>query len=307
MATARRRRTNLAPMRADQGELFTMPADRRRGRNRRQLDATIAALRATGRIEKADAALCATARAVADALDRTERDPEHSEYTVGYLARTHLAVVNALLSRPDLADSADLDNLLAELSAADVSCPPGGHPAAPRPPNPRRRRGQGGGRARFHADAVASPRGRRARRGAPRRRRARLQPGHRQVPRRAGKTRLVLAVVLSRILAARRRRGPTTQARSDAAELWRPRNGRPRSGAAGSAGTSSLRYSNGSESVTIPALGVEPAPVRRPRRPCHSRYSDVVVVDEGWWFDAARGRELEAAISRRSWAGRGAI
>lgn len=55
-------------------------------RVRRGLDDTIKALRATGRLEKADAAVIALARTVADALDAEHLADDGSRYTVGALA-----------------------------------------------------------------------------------------------------------------------------------------------------------------------------------------------------------------------------
>lgn len=88
---------------------------RRRGRARRALDESVAAWRAGGMLEPADAALIALARITADNLDAAELDTDESRYTVGALAGRHRDVLLAIYDRHRLADTGPT---LAELLAA---------------------------------------------------------------------------------------------------------------------------------------------------------------------------------------------
>jgi hypothetical protein len=84
-----------------------------RWRNQKGIEATIAALRQTGRLEPVDEALIALVRTVAFALDRLE--PDEAPAPLASLARVQLAAVSALRGRND-DDTDTLAALLASLS-----------------------------------------------------------------------------------------------------------------------------------------------------------------------------------------------
>ena len=108
----------------EQPELFPPTPGRRRGRARRGLDDTLTALRATGRLEKVDAALIALARVAVDQLDDACADRDESRYTRGVLIARYHGVLTHLLARPDDDDAgADLAALFAEAGDATRSDP----------------------------------------------------------------------------------------------------------------------------------------------------------------------------------------
>jgi hypothetical protein len=86
---------------------------RSKGRNTTGLERTIAALRATGRIEGADAATLSLGRTVAERLDR---EPDSAK--LASLGRVQLSVLRTLRGLDDDDRTAgSLDDLLAALSA----------------------------------------------------------------------------------------------------------------------------------------------------------------------------------------------
>jgi P27 family predicted phage terminase small subunit len=94
-------------------EATDVPAVPRRYRNQRAAEATIAALRQSGRIEVVDEATIALVRTLASALDRLE--PEEDAAPLASLARTQIQALKMLRGQSD--DSADaLATLLASLS-----------------------------------------------------------------------------------------------------------------------------------------------------------------------------------------------
>ena len=89
---------------------------RRRGRrNQAGTEDTIAALRATGRLEGVDASAVALARHLARALD--EVDGARYPAQTASLARAHLATVKVLRGIEDDSTNGAADELLAYLSA----------------------------------------------------------------------------------------------------------------------------------------------------------------------------------------------
>lgn len=103
-----RDRARTAP---DQGRLFGRPYRTRRARV--GVDATLARLRDSGRLEDVDAAWIALARISADQLDAACSDDDESRYTRGVLIARHLAVLDRLIARPDSGAADDLDALFA--------------------------------------------------------------------------------------------------------------------------------------------------------------------------------------------------
>jgi P27 family predicted phage terminase small subunit len=92
-------------------------APQRRYRNAKATDATIGALRATGRLEKVDSAAVALTRTLAEALDVV--DPESYPAQLASLARAQLATLHVLRGGAnDDTGSASLDELLAALGDA---------------------------------------------------------------------------------------------------------------------------------------------------------------------------------------------
>lgn len=85
-----------------------------RWRNQRGAEATIAALRTTGRLEPVDEALLALVRTIATALDRIE--PDESPAALASLARVQVSAITVLRGRND-DDTDALAALLASLSA----------------------------------------------------------------------------------------------------------------------------------------------------------------------------------------------
>jgi hypothetical protein len=100
---------------ANQDRLFAIGAKRSRGRCRRTYDETLAALRATGRVEKVDSAVIGLCRVLADELDDACRDTDESRYTRGTLAARYQSALTFLLARPDTAN--DVDDLASLLAA----------------------------------------------------------------------------------------------------------------------------------------------------------------------------------------------
>ena len=89
---------------------------KRRGTNTRAVGATVAALKASGRLEKVDSALVALARVTAAQLDAVEDDVAgFSPASMASLVRAHLAVLKQMVGGRD--DSDALDDLLAQLQA----------------------------------------------------------------------------------------------------------------------------------------------------------------------------------------------
>lgn len=96
--------------------MFPTRPRRSRGRARRGLDDTLAAMRTTGRVEKVDAALIALCRVAADELDQAAADTDESRYTRGVLIARYHGVLAHLLARPDGGDDLDtIDDLFAAL------------------------------------------------------------------------------------------------------------------------------------------------------------------------------------------------
>ena len=91
-------------------------------RVRRGVDATVAALRATGRLEAVDAALVAMARTLADALDDEHVTPDGSAFTVATLAGRLFPIVEELRGE-QVGALDDLDALLASM-ALEQPAPP---------------------------------------------------------------------------------------------------------------------------------------------------------------------------------------
>jgi hypothetical protein len=73
-----------------------MPIPRR---NRRAVGQTIAALRAGGLLEKSDQAICVLAQASADLLDQELAYGSQKLYALSGMLRTHLLIVEALVTR----------------------------------------------------------------------------------------------------------------------------------------------------------------------------------------------------------------
>jgi hypothetical protein len=93
-------------------------------RVRRGVDGTVTALRSTGRLEKADDALVAMARTLADALDDEHTATEPSRFTVGALAGKLLPVLMELRGEDSTVVADSLDELLARMPAALGNPPP---------------------------------------------------------------------------------------------------------------------------------------------------------------------------------------
>jgi P27 family predicted phage terminase small subunit len=91
------------------------PTRRRGRRNSEAIQSTIATLRHTGRLEKADDATVALARTLAQALDTV--DPETQPAQLASIARAQLATIKLLRGVADDGDSGSggLDELLAAL------------------------------------------------------------------------------------------------------------------------------------------------------------------------------------------------
>jgi len=114
------------------------------------------------------------------------------------------------------------------------------------------------------------------------------------VPRRAGKTAWVLATAMQRTSGAPRRRAwYTAQSRGDATTTfvveWVPALERGRFPV-------DVRRSNGSEGVTVRPTGSTFRLFAPTGKALHGQATDLVVIDEAWTFDLARGGALEAAI-----------
>lgn len=115
------------------------------------------------------------------------------------------------------------------------------------------------------------------------------------VPRRAGKTRLILPTCVQRAtMGPGHRAWYTAQTQSDAEDTFRE-EWTPLLEHSALAPFLRLRQSNGSKRVTLDTggrVGVF-APTEKA---LHGKDADYAVVDEAWAFDAARGAQLEAAI-----------
>ena len=119
------------------------------GRNRKAVDATIAALRSLGRLEPVDDALIVAARSLADAVDA---EPGHASLWREY--RSALSDLRGAGGSDETDD--EFESVLAALR------PQVGDGAEPGEAKPRGQRRGGGGNARSAVDAVAaSDRGRR--------------------------------------------------------------------------------------------------------------------------------------------------
>jgi hypothetical protein len=92
-----------------------------RGRTRRGLDATIAALRLTKRWTDTDEALTALCRVMADEVDAAAKDVEESRFVRARVAAAyHQALMSLLQAAAPHDDDGDLDELLAGVfDAAD--------------------------------------------------------------------------------------------------------------------------------------------------------------------------------------------
>lgn len=117
-----------------------------------------------------------------------------------------------------------------------------------------------------------------------------------RVPRRAGKTFLMLATLLHRAgQYPRRRCWYTAQDRTHASRLfredWAPMLDVPRLRP-----YVKTRLAAGSETITVRRPGSTIAVFSPGPRAIHSADADAVVVDEAWSFTDARGRELEQGI-----------
>ena len=109
----------------DQPMIWAEPRRKRTiGRARRGFDKTVAALRETGRIEKADEAVLALGRIVTDLVDETMADRDESRFTKARV----LAEARAMLMLICDHDNVDLGTSLEELLSA-----PMGDPAEPGP------------------------------------------------------------------------------------------------------------------------------------------------------------------------------
>ena len=114
------------------------------------------------------------------------------------------------------------------------------------------------------------------------------------VPRRAGKTRLMLPTLMHRAAQRPGRRcWYTAQDRASAARLfreeWVPL-------VEPLAPWLRIRHSQGSETVTLPTRGSSVALFAPGPKAIHSADADTVVIDEAWAFDELRGRALEQGI-----------
>jgi hypothetical protein len=90
------------------------PPRSRRGRTRRGLDATIAALRLTKRWTETDEALTALCRVMADEVDAAASDLEESRFVRARVAAAyHQALMSLLQAAAPHDDDGDLDELLA--------------------------------------------------------------------------------------------------------------------------------------------------------------------------------------------------
>ena len=115
----------MASKRSTQPPLFTGPrAGKAVRRVRRGVDGTITALKATGRLEKADDALVALARTLGDALDDEHVADEPSRFTVGALAGKLLPVLQELRGEDTSTVADSLDELLAGMPATLGNTPP---------------------------------------------------------------------------------------------------------------------------------------------------------------------------------------
>jgi hypothetical protein len=108
------------PRRADSGRLFEPEGPAPIKRARTSYEATIRALRATGRLEPADSALVALGRTVADRLDEL-RGAEGKEFHETQVAR----LMFDLLGRLATIGGPASDDFAALLAAASGTAPPG--------------------------------------------------------------------------------------------------------------------------------------------------------------------------------------
>jgi hypothetical protein len=99
---------------ADRRKNGAMPASRR---NRRALDATVAALRRSEELDGRDEALVGLARSSADLFDKAMGTGGERAYAVASLGRLHLASVLSLLGRYPSA-GADAENPIEDLLAS---------------------------------------------------------------------------------------------------------------------------------------------------------------------------------------------
>jgi|SRR5882672_2015132 len=114
----------MARRNPDQAALFDAgPRTGRVRRVRRGVDATVTALRSTGRLEPVDAALVAIARTLADALDDEHVNVEGSAFVVATLAGRLTPVVDELRGER-IAGFDEIDELLDGMRADDAPIEP---------------------------------------------------------------------------------------------------------------------------------------------------------------------------------------
>lgn len=116
------------------------------------------------------------------------------------------------------------------------------------------------------------------------------------VPRRAGKSAATFAALLHRCTTGRRRRlFYTAQTRADAALTFRD-EWTPLLSSSPLSRWYTIRKSNGSEAITLPARGSSLSLFAPGPNAVHGQDVDVAVVDEAWTVSTVEGDALEAAI-----------
>jgi phage terminase large subunit-like protein len=117
------------------------------------------------------------------------------------------------------------------------------------------------------------------------------------VPRQAGKSTLLLAVLVKRALldGVGRRLWYTAQNGNAAAEKWGELARLLCSSESPLAGRVAARWTNGSQALTFPN-GSTLRPFPPTRDSLHGKQASTVVIDEGFSFDAVRGVELLQAV-----------
>lgn len=114
------------------------------------------------------------------------------------------------------------------------------------------------------------------------------------VPRQSGKTTLVRAVAMQRLMTPGGRVWYTAQTRNDARDAWLDCVDAVQRSPFGP--LVRIRLTNGSESLSVPDRGSTYRVFAPLGEALHGRQGDVVFLDEGWAHSAERGRELMQAI-----------
>jgi len=114
------------------------------------------------------------------------------------------------------------------------------------------------------------------------------------VGRRAGKSMLTFAELVTRAMGRRRRAWYTAQSRADAALTFRD-EWAPMVSTSPLAGAIRPRLANGSEAFTIPRLGSSVRVFAPTPTALHGQAGDLIMFDEAWAHTAERGAELTIA------------